>query len=304
MEQQLLKQGFQRIKKEDISKLGKYYGEMKDSYASSLSLLSIFSWDKNLPAYYKEQGGYLWFLVYDKINLRWVSLPPIGDYEQKDLEDFLSKMEEVMKKLGIPVIFTDVTPWMTTYFQNYFGEKAEIIDEEQLREYIYSIEDFWDKQQQQRERYNYNYFLKKNKIVVKQLSQSLEKDCEKVLEESFCEFHTCDGCEYGCLKDTLHNALLLCDQTENYGFLIYADDTPIAYNIVSKEKNQLVFHFKKNKRGFRGINEFIHRETIEKFGKDCTRINYTEDMGVEGLREYKSNLCRYTHQPKLEIRIR
>lgn len=303
MEQQLISEGFHRIKKEDILRLKSYYHYMKDSYASSINLLSIFAWDKNLPAYYKEVDSFLWFVVYDKINERWVCLPPIGDYEKKELEMVFSKMESVFEKWNRPLIFTDITPWMVFYYKSYFTNRMEVRQEEELLEYIYPMDAFKNRLEEQRERYNYQYFLKKNNIRTVPLYVDLEGDCIKILEESFCNFHSCSECEYGCQKETLHNALLACDNQEVLGFILYADHIPVAYNIVSKEGKHLVFHFKKNKRGFRGINEFIHKQTVENFGEDCIGINYTEDMGVEGLRKYKRNLCTFSYQPKQEIRI-
>ena len=304
MQKELLQNGFCRIKKEDVLKLKKYYQDMEAPYASSIDLVSIFSWDRNLPAYYKDIYGYLCFVVYDKINLRWVSLPPVGKYAHETLKIVFCELELFFRETNHELIFTDVTPWMVIYFQEFFQKRMEILDQEELREYIYSYDDFRKKLEDQRERYNYQYFLKKHQIEVKELTEDLEEDCQRVLKESFCELHSCEECEYGCLKDTLHYALLLSGSSEMFGFLIYADNNPIAYNIVSEENNQMVFHFKKNIRGFRGMNEFIHKETLERYGKDCTSINYTEDMGVEGLRKYKMNLCNFTYQPKLEIKVK
>lgn len=305
MEKQLLHQGFYRIKREDVLSLKKYYDKMKGAYASSVNLVSIFAWDKNLPAYYKEVSGFLCFVVYDKINFRWVCLPPIGDYERgKELKEAFSVMEIFFADMHQPLIFTDVTPWMLPRFEDFFSGRMETEDSEELREYIYSVDAFEEKLKEQRERYNYQYFLKKNHIEIKELTKEREEDCQKVLTESFCSIHSCSECEYGCLKDTLHHVLLVCGDSNIYGFLIYADQVPIAYNIVSKEKEQLVFHFKKNVRGYRGMNEYIHKETLERYGKDCITINYTEDMGVEGLRNYKRNLCSFTCQPKLEVKIK
>lgn len=304
MESQLLKSGFLRINKEKIPELKKQYILMKEDYASSIDLFSIFSWDDNLPAYYKIIYDYLCFIIYDKINLRWVSLPPIGDYEKKEIIDVFTEIENFFTNNKIMLIYTDVSTWMLPYFNKYFAKRSEITDCEDLREYIYSMEEFKAGLNQQGERYNYNYFLKKNNILVKDISPELEKDCIKIIEASFCNFHSCEDCEYGCLKDTLHRALLICDNKDYGGFIVYTDDTPIAYNMVSREGKQLVFHFKKNIRGFRGINEYIHKESVERFGEGCVSINYTEDMGLEGLKKYKSNLCAYHLSSKLEISIK
>ena len=304
MEKELLEQGFQRMKEQNMRKLKTYYSFMKESYASSIDLLSIFSWNKNLPAFYKIISDFLWFIVYDKINKRWINLPPIGNYEDENLGKVFFSMESFFSEKKYPLIYTDVTEWMVPYFREYFTQGLEILDMEELKEYIYSMEEFKKTLEEQKKRYDYRYFLNKNQVKTVTLTKALEEDCLKILAESFCDSHPCRECEYGCLKDTLHNVLQVCNKEEGHGFIIYKEDVPIAYNIVSREKEQLVFHFKKNKRGFRGINEYIHKESIVRYGKDCTNINYTEDMGVDGLRKYKSNLCSFTLQSKLEIRIK
>lgn len=302
--ERLLEYGLRKIEKEDISRLKKYYLSMEGNYASSIDLLSIYAWRGNLPAYVKEIHGYLFFIVYDKANYRMVSLPLIGDYGREVFTAAVSEAERIFTELESPLVFTDVTPWMLPFYEACFGERMEIIDSEELAEYIYKMEDFRTYQDRQRERYNYQYFESKNEVCCVEITEKHEAECQQLLKESFCDIHDCEECEYGCQKNTLHHALLAQGEHEVKGILIYADKKPVAYCIVSQEKKQLVFHFKKNLRGYRGLNEYIHRECMDRFGKQMESINYTEDMGVEGLRKYKQNLSPYTLQPKLELRIR
>lgn len=299
----ILDMGFKEIEKEDISRLKKYYEKLEGNYASSIDLLSIFSWKHSLPAYYKILGEYLWFIVYDKINSRWVSLPLIGKYEKNEIEEALKTVEDIYSRLGWSLVFTDITPWMLSFYEGYFKGRIELLNLKELEEYIYPAQEFMANLERQRERYNYHYFLTRNQVRTVNLEQKDKEDCLRLLQEAFCDYHSCEECEYGCQKDTLEHALMAMGEREVKGILIYADEQPVAYNIVSIEGKQLVFHFKKNKRGFRGLNEYIHKESMERFGLHADSINYTEDMGVEGLKQYKSNLCAHTKQPKIELRI-
>jgi hypothetical protein len=178
-----------------------------------------------------------------------------------------------------------------------------VLRDRDLSEYIYDTEEFLQYLNRQRERYNYEYFLKKYHPVCVEADKNHGKECKELLEKIWCPYHNCEECIYGCQKETIQAAMETVDDDNVKGILIYVEERLAAYVLLSCEKEQLVFHFKKNERGYRGLNEFIHKECVERFAGKLKNINYTEDMGIEGLRTYKEKLCAYKLEDKLEIHI-
>jgi hypothetical protein len=87
------------------------------------------------------------------------------------------------------------------------------------------------------------------------------------------------------------------------GIVVYVGEEIYGYTIVSMERDQLIFHFKKGIHKVRGLSEYMHRSCYELFGESAKIINYTEDMNLEGLRVYKQRLAQYELQPKYELYI-
>lgn len=295
--------GFCKLQKKDISALRSFYDVMDGSYASSVALFSIFSWSHSLPAFYQIAGDYLIFIVFDRIEKRWVFLPPIGRYQRETFIITAELMSRIAEQLEIPLIYTDISEWMVPYFKAGFPDGLEIIQDRNLSEYIYDVDVFLQYQDRQRERYNYQYFQKKYHPRCVEADISHGEECKEFLQKVWCSYHSCEECEYGCQKETIDSAMKIADDASVKGILVYVEEKLAAYVLVTCEKDQLVFHFKKNERGYRGLNEYIHRECVERFAGTLKKINYTEDMGSEGLRNYKQNLCAYRLEDKLEIHI-
>ena len=60
--------------------------------------------------------------------------------------------------------------------------------------------------------------------------------------------------------------------------------------------------FKHTDNHLKGINEYLLRECFTRFLSGAEEINYTADIGDEGLRAYKSKLAPYTLSPSMTLR--
>ena len=63
-----------------------------------------------------------------------------------------------------------------------------------------------------------------------------------------------------------------------------------------------VYLSKRTDNRIKGINEYLLRECFTRFLSGAEEINYTEDMGNEGLRAYKSKLAPYRLSPRITLR--
>ena len=64
-----------------------------------------------------------------------------------------------------------------------------------------------------------------------------------------------------------------------------------------------VFLFKKNCRGYRGLDEYLQTELLNELPEHVRYINYTEDMGVEGLSNYKRRLAPYYLKTRYQVSV-
>ena len=61
--------------------------------------------------------------------------------------------------------------------------------------------------------------------------------------------------------------------------------------IVSCRNGLGVYQYKNAVNRMKGINEYLLRESFERYLQSADTINYTEDMGVENLRYYKEHMA-------------
>ena len=90
------------------------------------------------------------------------------------------------------------------------------------------------------------------------------------------------------------------------GLEVYVEGILAAYVVCVPWKDTLMVLFKKTLRGYRGLDEYLHMEMLDRFQKDMAYINYTEDMGLYGLRRYKEKWGAYqlNHRYRVTVRTR
>ena len=177
----------------------------------------------------------------------------------------------------------------------------QVVNERRLSDYLYHAQDFFLAMKSKEAEYNYRYFIRKYQPVTKSITPNHLDECLSFLEEIWCEKHQCHDCCYGCIKGTIKAVIPYLKELDAQGIVVYSEGKMIAYGIVTCYNRLGFFEFKETRRGFRGVNEYLHRECFERFLQDVQMINYSEDMDVEGLRNYKSRLAPYTLFPKYEL---
>ena len=87
------------------------------------------------------------------------------------------------------------------------------------------------------------------------------------------------------------------------GIIVNSDGTDIGYAAGIIQGDTFVFLFKKNCRGYRGLDEYLQTELLKELPEHVRYINYTEDMGVEGLRNYKRRLAPYYLKTRYQVSV-
>lgn len=297
----LEKCGFHKLGIESSELFSKYLAKMEPGYASTMSFASMLAWRKTVLIYYMEAEGYLQAVACDTCHRRVGWLPLIGDYENVELGSALSWQIDMTRKAGCRYLATDVSRHMIHYYNESLPVKFLVKCDAGDSDYIYRLDDFVSMLNSQEVRYNYNYFIRKFEPVVEELKPRHLERCTEFIAESWCCAHSCEECAYGCQKDTAACIISEIEQSGANGIAVFSKGKMVGYCIVSQENQQLIFLFKKTKHGVRGINEFLHKECIERFVGSADIVNYTEDMNIEGLRAYKQRLCKYELFPRYTL---
>ncbi len=293
--------GFQRLTVEDKARFDRFFLKMNDNWVSTLSFSSMIAWNSSIHIYHRVLGEYLWILAHDTTCGQWYTIPLLGYYEQESLEESMRELLEQMEKLQLPVHFVSVSEWMLPYYKSLTCMTSEETYNSKLSDYIYGVDDFIKAGNNQKNRYDYRYFIRNyNPEVVMMDSRQVDRYVDFTSKE-FCCSRECSRCVYGCQSETVRNITQVLERTGAKGIAVYHEGELIGYEIVSREKSQLVYHFKGNSRKYRGLGIFLNWKCYELFGGDARYINYTEDMGLEGLRKYKQQLAPYHLSHKYEL---
>jgi hypothetical protein len=88
-----------------------------------------------------------------------------------------------------------------------------------------------------------------------------------------------------------------------FGAAIETDGKLLAFAIACVERDTLFCIYQKVQRSVRGLNELLRHVLVETCGKAYSFVNYSDDMGIEGLRLYKSRLGphRLEHVYRVEL---
>ncbi|MDE7275225.1 MAG: DUF2156 domain-containing protein [Lachnospiraceae bacterium] len=293
--------GFHRLQADSAHLFRRYLSQMEPGYASTMSFASLMAWRRAVPVYYMEAEGFLQAAACDTCHGRIGWLPIMGDYRSAEMGSALAWQLEKTRQFGIRYVVTDVSGQMLPYYKKALPVAFWTQYDDGDSDYVYALEDFKRALDTQDTRYNYNYFVRKFEPVTEVLKPRHLESCRALISQSWCCLHCCDECGYGCQKDTAACIISEIEQSGATGIAVFSMGQMVGYCIVSQENGQIIFLFKKTKRGVRGINEFIHRECIDRFAGSADKVNYTEDMNIEGLRYYKQRLCQYELIPRYTL---
>ena len=294
--------GFSRLTSEVFPLFKEYYNKMNRPLPASLHFTSMNAWNHTVITYYKPIGAHLVCFQWDAPEKRWVLIPFLGVYEQENINAVMKEVLLLYEQWQIPFVLTDVAEWMRPFYEAVPFLQWEVTNDRDLSDYIYTAEDFCTSLNEQKVRYDYRYFIRKYHPVLEIMRPEHDVECAKLIRENWCTEHACEECTYGCAMVTEQNAVTCVHKTEANGIVVRIDGKVVAFCIVTVCCGQGVFQFKKTQRGFRGINEYLHKECYDSFLTGVSIINYTEDMGQEGLRKYKCKLAPYTLAPRYEMR--
>ena len=136
-------------------------------------------------------------------------------------------------------------------------------------------------------------FLVRNDISIQQIKNSNIKLCLDV-ENKWCESKECSKCSsfFGCEKKAVQVMTEIFDEKIHNGLFLYNDVILSGYLICERINDKLSFLYF-GKSGMEGGLIYLIYKMYTEYIKDCEYMNISEDMGHEGLRQFKKLLSSY-----------
>ena len=184
------------------------------------------------------------------------------------------------------LLFQDVREEETFWYHGLSGYRVRISSKEAYSDYIYRREELEQAFEKPGERYNKRYFIRNYQPSVRHTEILDVSSCRDIVNRAFCRYHQCPSCTNGCLKDTIANFLEASDPKGMHGIIVSSNGEDIGYAAGIIQGDTFVFLFKKNCRGYRGLDEYLQTELLKELPEHVRYINYTEDKW-KGLRNYK-----------------
>lgn len=295
--------GYQQVKPTDQPIFSPYYDQMNGHWSSATCFLCLVAYEGTITAFYKKAGDVLLCLEYDGTADELVAIPFIGRYTNETVSHAFQILQSDMAALGVPLVVMDIVPWMLSFYDK-MGISWEITDLRDLRDYIYQRSDFLASMERSDDRYRYRYFLRRYEPETIVLTKEHARECIDCMEAFWCTRVDCSSCHYGCPRDTVAYVMREFENLETDGLLVRVGGRPVGFCITTCRNGLGVYQHKHADNYIKGVNEYLLRECFDRFLSGAEEINYTEDMGLEHLRAYKSRLSPYTLQPKLILRAK
>ena len=298
---QLSQLGYRRLTQKDQRVFEPCYDKMNGHYASALSLPCLLAWSDAIRVFYKPVGSLLCCLQYDGTIETWTALPFIGRYSKESVGNALRVLREDMEALRFPLCVADVSEWMAPFYQSVGEISWKIENPREWMDYIYQRADFEKSLNSSDSLYRRRYFLRKFSPETVVLTSAHKEECLDCLRAVWCSGRDCADC-FACPVDAVSNVAGALDNLRADGLLVRVDGKPAGFCIVSCRNGLGCYLFKHADNHMKGINEHLLSECFTRFLSGAEEINFTEDIGNEGLRAYKSKLAPYTLSPRMILR--
>ncbi len=282
--------GYRQIEVEDEPYFDTFFDRMNGYWSSSTNVCNMICWQDTFPTFFKESGGLLLCLNFVCEEGKLYGIPMIGEYTDEGVRAAVATLKSDFEYFGVEFAIMDVTNWMYPFFEK-SGVDFEVDDDRDYMDYVYSNEMFLKGLNKKDDRYYYRYFLKRNEPEIEEITPGHIDEIRQFFMENWCSSHDCEDCHYGCLINVVSILTNAFDRMRLHGFIVRIEGRMVGYSIVSVKREYGIYQFKNAINSIKGLNEFILRETYDRYLTGVREINYTEDVGIENLRYYKTHLA-------------
>ena len=298
--EKLVEMGYRPIQPSDIANFAPYYHGMQGGWSSPMSFMAMIAWGNALTFYYKIIGEYAVFVGWDATDDRMTVLPFVGAYDRNKVAETFQALKKDFAGLRFRIIITDMQEWMRPYYDSIPGAKWEQWKNDDLNDYFYRAESFLNFRGKSGQ--NGRFFRKNYSFEVRELREDDLKEIEDFIREIWCGNQDCETCNYGCNLDCVRNIIPVLTKLHGFGLLVRVDGRIAGYCIGSRVGRRALIQFQNTRPEYKGLGVFMYEECSKRFLKGCKWVSLGEDMGIPGIRTYKSRLAPHEWVPRFEYR--
>ena len=291
--QLMTRHGFCPFSREDAG-LFQRYGTGSDFF--DLSFTNFWTWgghfhyvrrilDDTLTVFYEGVGA----------QIACILLPG----PDRDLRGALEYACGIFRELGRPAVFEYVPEeWLPLYREA--GIPLTASCHRDWSDYIYDMSEFTalEGNKNKAKRRELSAFETLGEATFVPLSR---ENFHLALEifDRWCGEHSCSACVFGCERDAFARIADIWDG-QYYGGFACLDGVPEAFAVAETLGGCACYSFQKNARRLPGLTYFLHYHCALLPGHPA-RMNWCEDMGVEGLRRNKLKYGPCELQSKYQV---
>ncbi|MDR1979583.1 MAG: phosphatidylglycerol lysyltransferase domain-containing protein [Synergistaceae bacterium] len=264
---------------------------------------SLYSWNFASLNRYKIFDGHLCLVTEDLMARETFALPPLGILGDGSFAAAVDEIFSEFEREGLICSFHETPGFMLPHFVSLENYEIDVSYDTDWSDYVFTRNDFIAATEKKSAREAMRRFIRDFRPDVREISASDKDVVCSVTERTYCAGRECSSCFCGCELEVVSRMVDGWDALDMDGLLIESGGEVLAFGTVCRQKDTLLFLSKKVRRGTRGLNEYLNAALMERFGGNCCYVNYSEDMGSEGLRSYKSRLGRHVLMHRYVVRL-
>lgn len=272
--------GFRTFQPEDGPLVDRY---SQTSVFFDLSFTNFWAWDKVFHYTYRLIDDAL-AVVY--ITLDQVPAAIVMPGPSRRIDGAVDLLTELFGALGQPLQIEYVPEeWLPLYHQ--LNRPMELFSDRDWSDYVYNVSDFLNLEggENRGKRRELKQFADRGAVEFRPLNEETFDEALMVFQR-WCDWHNCTDCYYGCEQRAFARLRKLWNRREYYGGIVHLDGEPVAFALGETLGNCACYSFQKNVENFRGLTYYLSYHCAQLPGHP-PKLNWCEDMGLEGLRVNK-----------------
>jgi hypothetical protein len=282
-------QSFKPLRLETKTLYDEYAGLLPYALSSPLYFQSLYAWNFTSVNRYEIFEGHLCIAAEDTIRRKVFAVPPLGALDGT-FASAVGRVFSAFEKEWLLCSFYEVPDFMLPCFLSLEAYDVAVSYETDWSDYMFAKEDFCASAEKKSQKEAIRYFKRSFDPRVREISSSDREVVLEITKRFFCAERECSDCFCGCEMKVVSRMLQGWNELDIGGVIVESGGEAIAFGMVCRQKDTLLFLSKKVRRKTRGLNEYLNAVLMDRFGSDCRYVNYSDDMGSEGLRSYKSRL--------------
>ena len=281
-----------------------YVGFIHEAVTSPIYFQSLYAWNFVSINRYKIFGDHMCIVVNDTTVKETFAYPPLGELGGKSFASAVLAMMGEFEREGLPCAFHEVPGFMLPHFSAIQGYRSEVSHDRNWSEYVYTRDDYAEGIQQGKFRWGKRDFIRKFNPSSHEMTSSDKDVVRSITQNFFCPERNCPSCFCGCELEVVSRIMENWNELNMKGVVVESEGEALAFGIVCFQKDTAFCISKKLRRRTRGLDSYLSSVMMESlFDAKYKYMNYSDDLGNDGLREYKSSLAKHTLMHRYVVRL-